>query len=155
MVDQVSGGGAPISGLESGASLNQSEFLRLFVKTLQTQDPTQPVDQQTFLAQLAQFASLEQSRQTNESLEQMVFASATSQAVGLIGKRVELAGRDSPVPTPGNDLIVGKVTAVEFTPTGPMLTLDLGDNLVKTGVRLSEIRRVLQPTATSQGITSK
>ena len=41
------------------ASVGQAEFLNLFVAQLQYQDPLEPVGQQDFLAQLAQFSTVE------------------------------------------------------------------------------------------------
>ena len=44
---------------EFSASVGQAEFLNLFVAQLQYQDPLEPVGQQDFLAQLAQFSTVE------------------------------------------------------------------------------------------------
>ncbi len=49
-------------------SLGQDAFLNLLVTQMQHQDPTQPMDNSAFIAQLAQFSSLEQLQQMNQSL---------------------------------------------------------------------------------------
>ncbi|MEO2031047.1 MAG: flagellar hook capping FlgD N-terminal domain-containing protein [Planctomycetaceae bacterium] len=41
------------------AATGQAEFLQLFVAQLQNQDPLEPVGQQEFLGQLAQFSTVE------------------------------------------------------------------------------------------------
>jgi flagellar basal-body rod modification protein FlgD len=57
-------------GIDSG--LGQNAFLQLLVTQLQHQDPLQPQDDTQFLAQLAQFTSLEQLTNINTSLQQLV-----------------------------------------------------------------------------------
>jgi flagellar basal-body rod modification protein FlgD len=57
-------------GVDSG--LGQNAFLQLLVTQLQHQDPLQPQDDTQFLAQLAQFTSLEQLTQINTSMQQLV-----------------------------------------------------------------------------------
>jgi len=49
---------AAISATDSLA--NESTFLQLLVAQIQNQDPTSPVDSNTFLTQLAEFSQLEQ-----------------------------------------------------------------------------------------------
>ena len=56
------------------AALGRDAFLSLLVTQLQHQDPTQPQADGEFLAQLAQFSSLEQLQRMNQSLETLVAA---------------------------------------------------------------------------------
>ncbi|MFN7914024.1 MAG: flagellar hook capping FlgD N-terminal domain-containing protein [Vicinamibacterales bacterium] len=49
-------------------ALGKDAFLNLLVTQLQHQDPTKPMDDTAFLAQLAQFSSLEQLQSMNTSL---------------------------------------------------------------------------------------
>lgn len=49
-------------------TLGRNAFLNLLVTQLQHQDPTQPQADGEFLAQLAQFSSLEQLQQMNQKL---------------------------------------------------------------------------------------
>lgn len=48
--------------------LGRDAFLSLLVTQLQHQDPTQPMDNSQFIAQLATFSSLEQLQQVNTTL---------------------------------------------------------------------------------------
>jgi flagellar basal-body rod modification protein FlgD len=48
---------------------NEQTFLQLLVAQLQNQDPTQPQDGTQFVAQLAQFSSLEQELQMRQDLD--------------------------------------------------------------------------------------
>ena len=49
-------------------ALGKDAFLNLLVTQMQHQDPTEPMDNSAFIAQLAQFSSLEQLQQMNQSL---------------------------------------------------------------------------------------
>ena len=51
---------ASSAGTGSGQSLGQNQFLQLLMTQLQNQDPMSPMDNTQFIAQMAQFSSLEQ-----------------------------------------------------------------------------------------------
>lgn len=66
----------PAAGAETARStretaLGRDAFLQLLVTQLQHQDPTQPKADGEFIAQLAQFSSLEQLTQIQKTLEAM------------------------------------------------------------------------------------
>jgi len=50
-------------------TIDQEDFIKLFLSQLQFQDPLEPVDNREFLAQLAQFSNLEQTRRTSQNTE--------------------------------------------------------------------------------------
>ena len=56
------------SGQVAGAAPDKTEFLKLLVTQLQHQDPLQPQDGSAFVAQLAQFSSLEQLISINQNI---------------------------------------------------------------------------------------
>ncbi|MBM4349422.1 MAG: hypothetical protein FJ106_05985 [Deltaproteobacteria bacterium] len=73
-------------------SLNQEDFLNLFVTQLRNQNPLEPMDNFQMAAQMAQFSSLDSLNRIKSSLELMGAYQASMnslQATGLIGKRVE------------------------------------------------------------------
>ena len=50
----------PTATATKKGELGKDDFLKLFTKQLQAQDPLNPMDSSDFTAQLAQFSSLEQ-----------------------------------------------------------------------------------------------
>ncbi|MGH8076441.1 MAG: flagellar hook assembly protein FlgD [Lysobacter sp.] len=115
-------------------TIDQEDFIKLFLAQLQFQDPMEPVDNREFLAQLAQFSSLEQSRQTSQNTNDLLAMNATTQALGLLNRQVDVQGLALPVS--------GTVIAVEFTGTGAQLSVRDGSGQVSTGIRLSQITLV-------------
>jgi flagellar basal-body rod modification protein FlgD len=69
-------------GSTSSTLVNEQTFLQLLVTQLQHQDPTQPQDATQFVAQLAQFSSLEQEIQMRQDLDTLASAATASQTGG-------------------------------------------------------------------------
>ena len=80
---------------EAVSTLGSDVFLRLLVTQLQSQDPTNPLQNEDFVAQLAQFTTLEQTTSTNKLLERLI-AQDTQRTqldlVNLIGRTVVSEG---------------------------------------------------------------
>lgn len=118
-------------------TINQEDFIKLFLAQLQFQDPMEPVDNREFLAQLAQFTALEQSRQTSENTNGLLSMNASTQAISLLNKQVEVQGLGVP--------LIGTVTAVSFTSSGAMLSVRSATGEVSPDIRLSQVTLVRQP----------
>ncbi|MGQ9687758.1 MAG: flagellar hook assembly protein FlgD [Desulfobaccales bacterium] len=80
-------------------NMGKEDFLKLLVTQLRYQDPLNPEDPKDFVAQLAQFSSLEQQINANKNLEEMgeLFKSLQSsqsmtQGIALLGKTVKGSG---------------------------------------------------------------
>lgn len=72
-------------------TLDKDDFMNLFVKQLQHQDPLNPEDSTEMASRLAQFNSLEQMLNVNTTLEKMLTAQESSRNAGFIsylGKEV-------------------------------------------------------------------
>ena len=79
-------------------SMGQSEFLTLFTTQLKNQDPTDPVKNEAFVAQLAQFSQLEATTAMKDSMTSMVASMSNDRMLGaasLMGKQVAVP--DGPV----------------------------------------------------------
>ncbi|MHB8766091.1 MAG: flagellar hook assembly protein FlgD [Deferrisomatales bacterium] len=114
------------------------QFLKLFVSQLKYQDPLSPASGEDFLAQTAQFTSVEQlvalNRKAADNLDAMdVFRRSSS--AGFIGKRVEAA-----VPADDGSVraVSGRVVQVRYAQDGTFL-FGLEDG---SSVRFSEISTV-------------
>ena len=86
-------GGANVQAAVS--ALGSDVFLRLLVTQLQSQDPTNPVQNEDFVAQLAQFTTLEQATSTNKLLEKLIGQDTQRtqlDLVNLIGRTVVTQG---------------------------------------------------------------
>lgn len=79
---------------QPGSTLGKDDFLKLFVTQLQNQDPMSPQDNSQFMAQMAQFSTLEQITNLATATERMGFAGQVSQSVALIGHTVGYTNAD-------------------------------------------------------------
>lgn len=89
-VDNSSAASA-LSGVPANQNLDKEAFLQLLVTQLKNQDPLSPMDNTEFVAQLAQFSSLEQLSNMNSSLQSNALVTQSmnnSVMAGLIGKNI-------------------------------------------------------------------
>lgn len=77
-------------------SVDKDQFLKLLVSQLKNQNPLDPITNENFIGQLAQFSSMEQQQKTNDSLNSLIqlqAATATmsnlTQASALLGKKID------------------------------------------------------------------
>ncbi|MCZ8520051.1 MULTISPECIES: flagellar hook assembly protein FlgD [Paenibacillus] len=71
---------------EPNKTLGKDEFLKILITQMKNQDPTQPLQDKEFIAQMAQFTSVEQL--TNMGSEMKLLRQSLGFASGLIGKNV-------------------------------------------------------------------
>ena len=71
------------------------DFLKLLITQLSNQDPTSPMEDTQFISQMAQFSSLEQMTNMNESFNKLAAMINSSQATNTLGKTVEVDVGDS------------------------------------------------------------
>ncbi len=70
--------------------LGKDDFLKLLITQMSNQDPTDPMDNTQFIAQMAQFSSLEQITNLNSNFDKMNGMLTSAQALNTIGKTVTL-----------------------------------------------------------------
>jgi len=117
--------------------LSKDDFFKLFLNQLKNQDPTSPMDDKEFLAQLAQFTMIDTLQQVQKSLG----GTQLAQASALIGDQV--IGTDtSGLPASGT------VDRIVQDSTGILLVLD-GGSLVDP----TQVTQVIK-TSSSSGSTA-
>ena len=72
------------------SELDKDDFLKILLTQLTHQDPTNPMEDREFIAQMAQFSSLEQMTNMNREFSRLQSLLAANQAISLIGKSVEI-----------------------------------------------------------------
>ncbi|CAG7623579.1 flagellar hook assembly protein FlgD [Paenibacillus allorhizosphaerae] len=113
--------------------LGKDQFLKILMTQMQNQDPTQPLQDKEFIAQMAQFTSVEQL--TNMNAEMKLLRQSLGFASGLIGKNVTWSEKDDATTQSG---IVESIV------------MKNGEQLVKIGaeeVPLSKISEISNPEA--------
>jgi flagellar basal-body rod modification protein FlgD len=96
----------PAAPVTAGSKhLGKDEFVKLLLAQLAHQDPTQPMDSQAFVAQLAQFSQVELMTNSNTDLERLIVGQAAAQQTSVVG----LVGKD----------VVAKSDAVELVDGAP------------------------------------
>ncbi len=103
--------------------LGKEDFLKLLVTQLNYQDPLNPMDNEAFIAQLAQFSSLEQLMSLNSGMNSLAMAQvsmAGTEAVSFIGKEVKVLGNE-----------------IEYDGTNPVeLNYELGGDAEEVTIRI-------------------
>ena len=118
-----------MSSTSFSSKMGRDQFLQLFTKQLRYQDPLEPVKQEDYLAQLAQFSQVEGLENINQKFDTMLKQQLESSkpdplttlntGAALIGKKIQQSG------TNGHS---GVVTEVQQN-NGQVL-LKVGDHLI-------------------------
>lgn len=115
-------------------SLGMEDFLKVLLTQLTYQDPLKPMDNQTFMAQIAQFTSLEQTQQLNTKIETLITNQAALSSVGLIGRMVDV--------TTNGTTLTGTVSALSLSGSSPLLSIRTDAGAVLNEISLSQITAV-------------
>ena len=91
-------------GKENNGAMDKDDFLKILITQLSYQDPTAPMEDKEFIAQMAQFSSLEQMTNMSNGFKELSGILGQSNALGLLGKWVEIVD--------GENVISGKVEEV-------------------------------------------
>ena len=75
-------------------ALGKDEFLKLLLTQLANQDPTAPIEDREFIAQLAQFSSLEQMTNMASDFSRLARMVQGSEAASALGRNVEILDGD-------------------------------------------------------------
>lgn len=119
MYTSATSGSSGSTGFGSTAAasgeMGKDAFLKLLITQLQNQDPLQPVDNQAFIAQLAQFSSVEQLQGLGSRLDTLLLAQASANQMNT----TTLVGKDVAFKSDGVDLVAGQGAAMEAQLSAP------------------------------------
>ncbi|GHV61484.1 flagellar hook assembly protein FlgD [Spirochaetia bacterium] len=85
-------------------NLGKDDFLKILITQLSYQDPSAPMEDKEFIAQMAQFSTLEQMTGMAGDFARLTELLSGSEASSALGKSVEL--------TQGDEIIQGSVKAI-------------------------------------------
>lgn len=114
-----------------GGELGKDEFLKLLVAQMQFQDPLDPQDNAEYVAQLAQFTSVEQMTNLNDRLNavglmvaEMGVNTVIDQLNGIIGRDVRWTTKETVDGKEVETSHIGKVSAVKIVDGKPKVVVD-------------------------------
>jgi flagellar basal-body rod modification protein FlgD len=113
-------------------TLGQDDFLRLLITQMSSQDPLNPVSNSDFIAQMAQFSTLQQTTNMQTDMAGLRSQQDVLQANSLIGRDVDLVN-------PDGSSVHGTVSAVQITNGTPQLVVN------GTAHDLSTISKIAPP----------
>ncbi|QPF74672.1 flagellar hook capping protein [Roseateles sp. DAIF2] len=133
-------GGVPSTGagLSGNSTIGLQDFLKILISQLSFQDPLKPMDNQQFMAQMAQFTALEQSQQLNTKMDALLSTQAALQSVGLIGRTVDV--------TREGGTLSGTVVALSLSGPQPSISVRDANGTVTPGISLNQITAVRTTT---------
>jgi len=71
-------------------NLGRDDFLKILIQQLKYQDPTAPMQDKEFIAQMAQFSTLEQMTGMAQDFSKLTAMLSGSEASSSLGKKIEL-----------------------------------------------------------------
>ena len=126
--------GAPALTVAEGGHLNQQAFIKILMTQLTYQDPLKPMDNQQFMAQMAQFTALQQTSELNTNMLQLIQNQAALQSVGLIGRTVDIVT--------ASGTRTGTVSGLSYSGDLPLMSVNIGPGQTLNDVSLGQLVNV-------------
>ena len=123
--------------------MGKDDFMKLLIAQLQNQDPTNPMKDNEFIAQMAQFSSLEQTMNLSKSFDKFAEAQNQSQLIqynSFVGKSIKWHEISDKVGEDGKPIVnegTGMINSVKFVNGSAVFTMQDGKEL--TPGNISEV----------------
>jgi flagellar basal-body rod modification protein FlgD len=121
-------------GATQGSGLSQQDFIRVLMTQMTYQDPLKPMDNEQFMAQMAQFTALQQTTDMNANLVQLIQNQAALSSVGLLGRSVDI--------TTASGNTTGTVMGLSYNGNMPVMTVKTDAGRTLSDVSLSQLVNV-------------
>ena len=129
----------------------RDEFLQLLVAQLRNQDPLEPVKQEDFLAQLAQFSTLEGIEKLNDNFETQLETQQDSMWMDQMAQATSLIGQNVTFLNENHARVSGVVDSVQISADG--FGVVVGDDTVSVSdiVQIGETAATTEPAEAPEG----
>ena len=118
---------------DNKSTLGQADFLKLMTAQLQNQDPLKPMEDAQFMGTMAQFASLEQTRELTKTLGDFTKSQILNSAQIYLGRQVTLDVLDK-----SGNVVAGTVSAVKVGGGVPQITMGGKDYATASVMEIKE-----------------
>ncbi|MCG7407491.1 flagellar hook capping protein [Paenibacillus sp. ACRRX] len=125
--------------------LGKDDFLKILITQLSNQDPTQPLQDKDFIAQMAQFTSVEQL--TNISSQLNFLQQSLGMSSNLIGKEISWIAKDQSTGDGSGETVVSSGVVDSIVVRANVPYAKVGD----AEVELKDITEIKGPHAESGG----
>lgn len=122
--------------------LGQDDFLKLLAAQFQQQDPMKPMEDTAFIAQMAQFTALDQSKSMLKQMTQLSSNQDIVTANSYIGRHVTLDAGD-------NQTVSGEVVGVEMADGTPRILVGDKSYPLSAVLLVEPARPTTTPTSNS------
>ena len=99
-------------------TLGKDDFLKLLTTQLRNQDPLSPMNNEQFIAQMAQISTLESTQDMGKQLTSLINAQQRTQALQMVGHDVQY------LPEGSDAVQTGRVSAVLLLNDSPVLMIN-------------------------------
>jgi flagellar basal-body rod modification protein FlgD len=110
-------------------TLGSQDFMQLLATQMENQDPMQPMEDTAFIAQMAQFSSLQQSSEMVAQMTQLRADQQQLAATGYLGRQVTLIDGSGKT-------VTGTVSAIDTSGPTPQLVVNGANYPVSTLTRV-------------------
>ena len=124
---------------DPGGALDKNAFIKLLITQLENQDPLDPQDNSEFVAEMAQFSSLEQMTNMNESLGKINTLVSNMDTSVLVGQLSSMIGKgidwEEPVQTTDEN---GEAVITSEPLSGVITGVNVSDGVTRVAVETED-----------------